>query len=75
MKTLDILDSVNGADLARQLGVSRQLVSHWRTGRCRVPAERCRDIERATGGKVTVYDLRPDIFGTSAPSSDVDNAA
>jgi DNA-binding transcriptional regulator YdaS (Cro superfamily) len=28
-----------------------------------VPADRCLPIERATGGAVTRYDLRPDIFG------------
>ena len=29
----------------------------------RVPAERCRAIEAATGGKVTAEQLRPEIFG------------
>lgn len=27
------------------------------------PAEHCRAIEEATGGAVTRYDLRPDVFG------------
>ena len=40
-----------------------------------VPGPRCRDIERATDGAVTVHDLRPDIFGpppeeASAKSTD-----
>lgn len=28
------------------------------------PAEHCRAIEEATGGQVTRYDLRPDVFGS-----------
>lgn len=31
-----------------------------------VPAEYCQNIEEATGGQVTRYQLRPDVFG-SAP--------
>lgn len=27
------------------------------------PAEHCRAIEEATGGQITRYDLRPDVFG------------
>jgi DNA-binding transcriptional regulator YdaS (Cro superfamily) len=63
MKTISALDGINGTELAKALGVSRQAVSHWRTGRYRVPAEHCRKIETITGGKVTVHDLRPDVFG------------
>jgi len=47
--------------LADLVGVSSMAVSKWR--RHRVPAERCRAIERATNGEVTAHDLRPDIFG------------
>ena len=28
-----------------------------------IPAEYCRAIEQATNGKVTRYELRPDVFG------------
>lgn len=49
--------------LARRVGVSYQAVRKWERGR--VPAERCRAIEAATHGAVTVHDLRPDIFGPS----------
>lgn len=31
-----------------------------------LPAEHCRAIEEITGGAVTRYQLRPDVFGTSA---------
>ena len=63
MKTISALEGINGSELAKALGVSKQAVSHWRTGRYRVPAEHCRKIECLTGGQVTVHDLRPDVFG------------
>lgn len=49
--------------LANSINVSQGLVWQWSRGRLRIPAERCADIERATSGVVTRYDLRPDIFG------------
>lgn len=45
--------------LAQALGVSEQVVSNWRSRR--VPAERCPDIEQATGGAVRCEELRPDV--------------
>lgn len=48
-------------ELARRIGVTKQFVSHWATGRRAVPAEYCPAIERATGGAVRCEDLRPDI--------------
>ncbi|MBK1699765.1 transcriptional regulator [Thiococcus pfennigii] len=47
--------------LAGRCGVTYQAVRKWE--RKRIPAERCRAVEEATGGAVTVHDLRPDIFG------------
>ena len=53
------------SELARRLGIRQGYIWKWlRSGR--VSAEYCRAIEQATGGKVTRYDLRPDVFG-SAP--------
>lgn len=49
------------AQLARALGVSSVIVSHWVTGVKPVSAERCLDIERVTGGAVRCEELRPDI--------------
>lgn len=43
--------------------VTQGVVSQWILGKTRISAERCRDIERATGGRVIVHELRPDIFG------------
>ena len=45
------------------LGVSQGLVWQWLEGKTRITAERALEIERATSGKVTRHDLRPDIFG------------
>lgn len=47
------------------LRVPNSLLSQWKTGVRRVPAEHCRAIEQATNGAVTRYDLRPDVFGAS----------
>jgi DNA-binding transcriptional regulator YdaS (Cro superfamily) len=48
--------------LAEALGIKPPSVNEWlRKGA--PPAERCRAIEAATGGQVTVHELRPDIFG------------
>jgi len=47
--------------LARSIGVNPVLVSQWKNGVRGVPAARCPDIERATGGAVTCEDLRPDL--------------
>lgn len=47
---------------ARELGISPQAVDGWRR-RGQVPAERVLDIERITGGAITRYELRPDIYG------------
>lgn len=58
-KAIDALGSQ--AELARKLDVSDMAVSQWK--KRGVPPERCRDIEAATGGAVTRYELRPDIFG------------
>lgn len=46
--------------LATRLGVKPQHVVNWRSRG--VPAERVLDIEAATDGKVTRYELRPDLY-------------
>jgi DNA-binding transcriptional regulator YdaS (Cro superfamily) len=63
MHPVPALAHINGTELARKLGVSKQLVSHWRRGRYRVSAEWCVEIERVTNGEITRLDLRPDLFG------------
>ena len=43
----------------KALGVSFQAVGQWN----RVPARWAIPLEAATGGKITRYEIRPDIFG------------
>ena len=47
-------------ELARAIGAQPQLIWQWTRAVRPVPIERCMPIERATGGKVTRRDLRPD---------------
>lgn len=47
--------------LSKVIEVSPVMISLWKTGARQVPAERCPDIERATNGKVTCEELRPDL--------------
>jgi DNA-binding transcriptional regulator YdaS (Cro superfamily) len=63
MNLSDYLDAERGrgAALAAKLGVPAELISQWRNGVRQVPAERCPEIERATGGEVRCEDLRPDV--------------
>lgn len=49
-----------GLLLAKTLGVKPPSVSDWITGKKRVPLERCMPINVATGGEVTLRELRPD---------------
>ena len=49
------------ARLAKALDVEPMAVSHWK--RRGIPTDRCADIERATDGKVTRAELKPEIFG------------
>ncbi len=48
--------------LAQKLGITSQAVSQWH----RAPINRAIDIEKATSGKVTKEELRPDIWGEKA---------
>lgn len=53
------IDAVGGvAKLAAALGCTSQAVSQWK----RVPAERVIAVERATAGKVSRHQLRPDLY-------------
>lgn len=49
----------SGSEVARRLGIKPAAVNQW----SRVPHERCLDLERLTEGKVTRYQMRPDIYG------------
>jgi DNA-binding transcriptional regulator YdaS (Cro superfamily) len=69
LKALDRAIAILGTQkaLAEALGVSREAINAYRK-LGRAPAERCLDIETATHGLVTRYQLRPDIYG-AAPAA------
>lgn len=48
--------------LSKNLGISSQRVNHWVNRDKKVPGEFCIAIEKLTKGKVTRFELRPDIF-------------
>lgn len=62
-------NEISQQQFADLVGVTQGRVSQW-LGGDRVPAERCAEIEAATNGQVTRYELRPDVFG-EAPKSQV----
>lgn len=65
MKLADYLSAPGAkAALARLLGVTPVQVTHWAAEKRRVPASRCIDIERVTGGLVKCEELRPDMDWT-----------
>jgi DNA-binding transcriptional regulator YdaS (Cro superfamily) len=53
---------VSQTDFARRIGVSQGMVWQWLNGRRRVAAENVLAIEEASGGAVTRYELRPDLY-------------
>jgi DNA-binding transcriptional regulator YdaS (Cro superfamily) len=50
------------AALGRKIGRKQQTVWNW-AKRGEPPADQCPAIEKAIDGKVTRYELRPDVFG------------
>jgi len=58
-KAIEVCGGVTA--LARKIGTAQPVVSNWLTRR-RVPAGRVLAVERATGGKVTRHELRPDLY-------------
>lgn len=65
------VDHVGGQNaLARVLGLKQAHVWNWLNRDREVPAEHCRKIEQATGGLVTRYELRPDVFGPAPEESE-----
>jgi DNA-binding transcriptional regulator YdaS (Cro superfamily) len=59
------------AELARRIGKSQAHVAQWLRRRSVGPTC-CIPIEKAVGGAVTRYELRPDVFGPPPqPAGDV----
>jgi DNA-binding transcriptional regulator YdaS (Cro superfamily) len=61
-------------EVALAFGVSQVIISQWKTGARRVPADRCPAIERATNGAVRCEDLRPDVDWAYLRATDCDVA-
>ena len=55
--------------LARAVGVQRQAVSGWASGRYLVPVKHCPKIEKVVARKVTCEQLRPDFDWSTVRSS------
>lgn len=54
-------EGLTQAELASLTELTPQAVHNWTVRG--VPAERCADIERVTAGRITRFELRPDLFG------------
>lgn len=61
MKLNEYIEATTQSAFASQIGVTQGMVHQWISGIRQVSAERCLDIEKATGGQVTCEELRPDI--------------
>jgi DNA-binding transcriptional regulator YdaS (Cro superfamily) len=57
---LAIAEAGGPAAVAREFNVRPQAVSQWVTA----DPTRCRKLAELSKGKVSVHDLRPDVFGT-----------
>lgn len=65
--TVDRLLEIRGTSLrglARELGITHVSLRMWRERG--VPADRVLAVERLSGGKITRYEMRPDVFGDAA---------
>ena len=65
MKAIErAVDHVGGqTNLAKLLKTSQARVWNWIHRDNKVPAEEAVSIERVTKGKVTRFEIRPDVFG------------
>lgn len=61
MELNDYLKTTTQSDFARLIGVTPAMVHQWSKSIRPVAAERCPEIEKATGGVIRCEDLRPDI--------------
>ena len=66
-----------GKSLAAAINISGATLSEWKSGKKKVPAARCIDIEVATAGVVRCEDMRPDLnwkFVRALESGDVEKS-
>lgn len=55
-------ECLSAAEFGRRVNSGRATVTRWLDGSRKPSLAAVREIEKATGGKVTRYDLRPDIY-------------
>lgn len=68
----DYIDSAprgTAAALARTIGVSPVMVVQWSSGAKSIPSDRCPALERASEGKVTCEEMRPDVVWHRVPDA------
>lgn len=53
---------LNQTRFAEQIGANQGLVSMWLNKKVRMTPEWVLKVERATGGELSRYELRPDIY-------------
>lgn len=57
------IEQVSQTQLAELLGVTKQAVNHWATGRYRPSLPTMRRIIELSDGELSREDIRPDIYG------------
>lgn len=64
MKLLDFFkqNKISQAEMARRLKISQSQLWHFTHGIRSVPPKYCKEIEKITGGVVSVKDLRPNDY-------------
>jgi len=68
-------ECLTAAAFAGRVGTTRAAVSAWLKGRNKVSIGRVRKIEEITEGRVTRYDLRPDVYEPAAEAPAPEAAA
>lgn len=62
MNLKDYTNAHSQVELAKLIGFAPSFVNQWVSEKRPIPVVACVAIERATGGKVTRQELRPDDF-------------
>jgi DNA-binding transcriptional regulator YdaS (Cro superfamily) len=57
--------TITHSELAARIGVSKAAISQWLSGK--PPPDRCPALERATDGRVTCEEMRPDVSWQRVP--------
>jgi DNA-binding transcriptional regulator YdaS (Cro superfamily) len=62
IKLDDIFEAAGGqSELAKKLGICKSAVNKWKLKNT-VPIGRIVEVEKATAGKITRYQMRPELY-------------